>query len=107
MAECMIYLKKHKTENGSIIAMCDSDLINKVLNDGIIEINIKDYSSFYNGDLLSVDKALEQINAEEVYSANIVGSESIKVAVKCSIIEKSNVKKVKDIPYAQAFSVKR
>ena len=27
----MIYVKKHRTENGDIIAMCDSELIDKVL----------------------------------------------------------------------------
>ena len=102
----MIYLKKHRTENGFIIAMCDSELIDKVLNEGVVEINIKDYSSFYKGDLVSGSKAKEQLDPREVYSANVIGDESVDVAIASSIIEKSNVKTVKKVPYAQAFKVK-
>lgn len=102
----MIYFKKHMTENGYIIAMCDSELIDKVLNDGIVEINIKDYSSFYKGELMNVDEAKKRIDPKSVYSANIVGDESINVAIGSSIIEKGHVKTVKKVPYAQAFRLK-
>ena len=64
----MIYFKKHRTENGDIIAMCDSELIDKVLQEGVIELNIKDYSSFYKGELISEEQAKEMINPEGRYS---------------------------------------
>lgn len=102
----MIYLKRHVTENGDIIAMCDSELIDRVLQDGIVEINLKDYSSFYRGELMSAAEAKKTIKTKDVYSANIVGDESISVAIGSSIIEKEHVKTVKNVPYAQAFKVK-
>ena len=102
----MIYFKKHKTENGAIIAMCDSELIDKVLQEGVIELNIKDYSSFYKGELISEAEAKGQIDPKEIYSANVVGSKSVEIAMKSSIIEKGHVKTIKSVPYAQAFKVK-
>ena len=102
----MIYFKKHATENGDIIAMCDSELIDKVLQEGAIELNIKDYSSFYKGELISPEEAKELIIPKEIFSANVVGSKSVEVAMGSSIIEKGHIKTIKSVPYAQAFKVK-
>jgi len=99
----MIYVKLHATENGHIVAMCDSSLINRVLSEGDIEINLKDYSDFYRGQLLSKDAVLNLVKKEEVYSANIVGVESVEVALEKGIIEKGHVKKIEKVPYANAF----
>ena len=102
----MIYVKVHSTENGDMLAMCDSSLIDKVISEGDVEINIKDYSDFYKGQLLSEAGALSLIKREAIISANIVGEESVKVCLKKGVIEKGNVKKVGKVPYASAFRVK-
>ena len=102
----MIYLKKHTTESGFIIAMCDSDLIDRVLRDGTVEINIKDYSSFYKGELMSAGEARGHLDPKNVCSANIIGKESVDIAIGSSIIDKGSVKKAEKVPYAQAFRVK-
>jgi hypothetical protein len=102
----MIYIRIHSTDNGNMVAMCDSDLIDKVLSQGDIEINLRDYADFYKGQLTSRDEALTIVKKEGMVSANIVGEEAIKVALDKGIIEKANVKKVSRIPYANAFSVK-
>ncbi len=102
----MIYFKKHRTENGAIIAMCDSELIDKVLQEGVIELNLKDYSSFYKGELLTEVQAKALINPKEIFSANVVGSKSVEVAMSSAIIEKGHIKTINRVPYAQAFKVK-
>ena len=102
----MIYLKLHSTENGNMLAMCDSGLIDKVVSEGDVEINLKDYSDFYKGQLLSREAALELVKKEDIVSANVVGTEAVKVALEKKIIEKGNVRKVSRIPYANAFRVK-
>lgn len=101
----MIYIKVHKTENGDIIAMCDSSLIDKVLVQGEVEINIRDYSEFYKGELVSEAKAKSMIKPERLYSANIIGNESVEVAIKSHIISRENVKRVEKVPYAHAFKL--
>ncbi|MGD0728709.1 MAG: DUF424 family protein [Candidatus Micrarchaeaceae archaeon] len=102
----MIYIKIHNTDNGDIVAMCDSSLIDKVLAEGEVEINIKDYSEFYKGELVEAGKVPKMINLGHLFSANIVGKESVDAAIKCSIIDKNNVLKVNKIPYANAFRLK-
>lgn len=102
----MIYIKTHISENGSVIAMCDEKLITEILEDGDIFLDIKSYSGFYDGELASKERALEIIaNADRIFSANLVGEESIEVGLEAKIIDPSNVLKVKTVPYAQAYRV--
>ena len=102
----MIYIKIHDTENGHMIAMCDSSLIDKVLKEGDIEINIKNYSDFYKGELVDTKKAVGMIDPRRLYSANIVGKEAVEAAILGLIIHKDSVKTVGKIPYANAFRIK-
>lgn len=102
----MIYLKMHSTDNGAILAMCDSDLVGKVLEEGNIVIDLKNYSEFYVGSLTSKDDAKSSFQKEAIYSANIVGKESVEVALAKGIVLKGNVKRIMDVPYANAFRVK-
>jgi hypothetical protein len=99
----MIYVKLHPTDNGIMVAMCDSTLIDKVLSEGEIEINLKDYSDFYKGSLMGKKDAIALIKKDDIYSANIVGKESIDIALERGIIEKGHLKTISKVPYANAF----
>ncbi|MCL5102416.1 MAG: DUF424 family protein [Candidatus Marsarchaeota archaeon] len=98
----MIYLKIHETDEGTIIAMCDESLIGKVLEEGDLILDLKDYSDFYVGDLTDPER-LELIPDKRFSSANIVGEESVKAAIKNKIIEEANISKIMDVPYAHAY----
>lgn len=102
----MIYIKIHSTDNGNMIGMCDSSLIDKVLTEGDVEINIKDYADFYKGELVDSKKAVSMLDPKRVYTANIIGKESVEAAIKAEIILKESVRKVKKTPYANAFKIK-
>ena len=86
--------------------MCDSDLVGKVLEEGDIIIDLKNYSEFYIGKLASEPEAKASIKKEMLLSANVVGKSSVAVALGEGIIEQANVKRVNGIPYASAFKVK-
>lgn len=101
----MIYLKIHNTEDGIILAMCDSTLINKVLTEGDVEINIRDYSEFYKGKLIDKNTAVDEIEYSEVYSATIIGKESIEIAIQKTLIDQESVKYVEDVPYANMYRI--
>lgn len=106
MAELMIYIKIHNTENGDMVAMCDSSLIDRVLKDGELEINIKDYSDFYKGELVNREKAVGMLKPKKLYSANVVGKESVDAAIQGEIIHKDSIRKLNNVPYANAFKIK-
>ncbi|MCL5440949.1 MAG: DUF424 family protein [Candidatus Marsarchaeota archaeon] len=99
----MIYLKLHETDNGAIIAMCDQDLIGRVLEDGDIVVNIRDYSSFYVGEL--IDPAAVDLLGEKVYSVNAIGEESVSLAIRNGIVDEANVRTIGGIPFAQSYTV--
>ncbi len=103
----MIYLKIHKSEHGAVVGMCDESLIDKTLEEGHVFIDIRAYSSFYKGELVSKENTLLALKAlrGNVYSANIIGKDSVELAITVGIIKKENVLKVKGIPYAQAYNV--
>ena len=106
MAEPMIYIKIHPSDNGSVIAMCDDSLMGAVLEEGDAFIDINTYSDFYKGRLVKKEDALKIItDVKDFYSANIVGKESVGIALEVGLIEKVNVKKVKKVPYAQSYRI--
>jgi len=101
-----MYIKLYDTERGAILAMCDKELLGKVLEEGDIVLDLKSYRSFYEGELVPDNSTADRIlSGVKVASANIVGKESTVAAVRNNIIEKGNIKKVKGIPYAHAYKV--
>ncbi|MGI0141665.1 MAG: DUF424 domain-containing protein [Candidatus Micrarchaeales archaeon] len=101
----MIYIKVHKTEKGDMIAMCDENLIGKVFSEGKMELDLKTYSDFYKGDLMSKEHILSALSFNELYSANIVGEESVGVIIKKGIADEGQVKRVAKVPFVHIYNV--
>ncbi len=100
----MIYVKLHDSENGILLAMCDEELIGRVIEDGDVYINIRDYSEFYKGSLISA-KEVQALIPDKLHSANIIGDEAVSVAIKHSIIKRENVKVASGVRYAHAYRI--
>lgn len=101
----MIFLKKHASEQGAIIAMCDEELIGKVLKQGKLQIDLEKYAGFYKGVLLSEEEALAAVVEEEIYSANVVGERSVAIMVSKGIVRMHEVKRVGRVPFVQVYNV--
>ncbi|MDE1873744.1 MAG: DUF424 domain-containing protein [Candidatus Micrarchaeota archaeon] len=101
----MIFVKKHAAEQGLIIAMCDEELMGRVLEEGKLFIDLDRYSEFYRGELVSEEKAKAMVDGVELYSANIVGERSVAVMMNKGIVGKEDVKKVGRVPFVQVFKV--
>ena len=82
------------------IAICDSDLLGKKLEEGKFQLEIKE--SFFGGDEISEEKLIEIIKkmSEEDATFNIVGEKSIKIGLKTGIISQTGIKKIQGIPFA-------
>ena len=102
----MIYIRIHDSDNGSVIAMCDKSLIDKVLEQGEMVMDIRSYASFYNEKLVGKEEAKRMISdADGLYSANIVGKEAVEVALEMKMIEEGNILEIQKVPYAHAYRV--
>ena len=98
----MIFLKIHADAidpSRIIISICDSDLIGKKFEEGKRQLNVSE--RFYKGETKTEDEITEIMkNASNI---NIVGKESIALALKLNIIVKENIIKIQGIPHAQSI----
>jgi hypothetical protein len=83
-----------------VVAICDLDLIGKVFKQGKFQLNIKE--SFYKGKQVSEKELLDMINhlSREDATFNIVGKNSVHVALKAGIILEEGIKKIQGVPFA-------
>ncbi|WP_407357003.1 DUF424 domain-containing protein [Methanolobus sp. WCC5] len=96
-----MYLKIHKSGTGTIVALCDRELIGKTLKEGNITVTITE--EFYKGDIISEQEAIEIIS--KAPNVNIFGEKAVSCAVKCGIVDKVNVKIIDKVAHAQIFRI--
>jgi len=91
--------KIHKAYR-DIVAISDTDLIGKIFEEGIKQININ--PNFFQGEEKTKEEILNILRDLEKEDAtfNIVGKESINTALEAGIIKPEGILKIQDIPIA-------
>jgi hypothetical protein len=79
-----------------VVAICDENLLGKKIGNGL---KIKVEESFYRGELIDENKALESMKKAKI--CNILGKKIIELAVKNKFIMKENIIFIGEIPHAQ------
>ena len=93
-------VKEHRASDGKIvIAICDSKLIGKKFSENGLQLDL--CSSFYAGEEKS-EEELSRVTKKSCH-LNVVGTDSVDFCAKEGLIAKENVKKIKNIPYAQSI----
>jgi len=94
-----MFVKIHKSYR-EVVAIWDEDLIGKKFEEENLQLDMKE--SFFKGENLSNEKVLEIINdlSAEDATFNIVGQESINLAIRAGLIKKKNVKTIEGVPFA-------
>ena len=83
----------------NVVAVCDEDILGKVFEDKGFQINVKE--NFYKGEQISREKLLkffEKMSVEDV-TFNIVGKDSVDVALEAGIASKEEVGEIQGIPF--------
>jgi len=95
--------KVHKSpDNKVVVAVCDSELLGKKIEEGKLQLDLT--SDFYKGEEKDDTAAGDLIrNADSV---NLVGEKSVSLGIAEGIIDKSHVKEISGVPYAQAIIVR-
>ena len=91
-----VYLKIHRRNDIETVACCDENLLNQCFTEGNLKIEIK--SSFFGGDLLSIEQAIEILKEASYF--NIVGENITNMAIALQLLPKDGVRKINNIPMA-------
>ncbi|MCL5427692.1 MAG: DUF424 family protein [Candidatus Marsarchaeota archaeon] len=102
-----VYLRRHSTEHGDMIAMCDKSVLGRVYRDrksGMV-LDLKKYRQFYEGNLMTEEEALKEVSAADMYTGNMVGSVSVGIAIKAGIATGPEVRNIGGIPSLQVYRI--
>lgn len=93
--------KIHKSPDGKYIAaICDENLIGKKFREKNLQLDLS--SNFYRGEKRNEEETIKIMKSSHIL--NLVGKNTVKLALKEKIIEKENIIKIKKIPHAQALT---
>jgi len=83
-----------------VVAICDSELLGKKLEQGKFQLEIKE--SFFKGEETNEEKAIElmRIMAQEDATFNIVGEKSVNTALKAGIVAEQGIRRIQGVPFA-------
>ncbi|MDP1695831.1 MAG: DUF424 family protein [archaeon] len=98
----MISFKIHKSYR-IVAAFCDSDLVGKKFEEGNRQLDLRE--NFYKEKEVSSEEAINIMikQAREDATFNIVGKESIEVALEVGIINEKSIGYINKIPFALIF----
>ena len=94
-----MYLKIHESYR-AVVALCDENLLGKKFEEGKRQLEVRE--RFFKGDSLNKEEAINLLKRQqrEDSTFNIVGEESVKVAIEIGLIDKNQVAMVGGIPFA-------
>ncbi len=97
-----VLIKIHQAYR-EIIAVCDSELVGKKLENDKMQLEVS--KEFYGGEEMSENRILKLLKekVQEDASFNFVGNDSIEIGIKAGIIDKERIIKIKNVPHAMAL----
>jgi hypothetical protein len=98
-----MYLKVHGTKEGKMVAACDKELIGRVLDDGKIHLDLDTCRSFYVGKLSTKEELRKAL--EDFVSANLVGKNTVLVALEGGFAQESDVIYINTTPHIQIYKI--
>ncbi len=93
-----MWVKIHKSYR-AIVAICDDNLLGKKFEEGVKQLDVRE--NFYNGQQINKEELAKLIKreAKEDATFNIVGQESLQIAVETGLIAKNSWKIVNGVPF--------
>jgi len=92
-------LNERETEEGVLVSVCDDGLIGRTFEDGAVSLTVNE--EFYGGESVDAERVVDSLTRCDV--ANIVGRESVALAVEAGVVEESNVLDVGETRHAQVL----
>ena len=87
-------------QKNTMVNMCDAELIGKDVVDGKLKIHISE--SYYGKQIVDQDEAISLLKSASIM--NLVGKETISLAIDLGVGSESGVKIISDIPFLIIFN---
>lgn len=84
-----------------VLSLCDSELIGRTLKQDNFELIITE--RFYKGEKIGEKHIIALL--KEAGNVNIVGENSVKLALKAKAITKDGIREIDGVPIAQIYSI--
>lgn len=94
---CSVYVKVHRFQGYVIVAVCDEELLGKILNERDICFDVSE--KFFKGLKMSVEEAIDLIRNAD--TANLIGVIIVNRAVEEKLVHPEAVASIAGIPHAQ------
>lgn len=92
----MILTERH-TDRGLLITVCDPDVLGETFEEGSISLSVTE--DFYGGERVETETVIEALSRASI--ANLVGTETVELAIDEGFIEEGNVLEVEQTLHAQ------
>lgn len=96
-------VKIHARGKRRIVAVCDSSILGRKFEQGKLILDLQ--SEFYRGEEKSPAEALKIMQRADV--VNIVGKDSVALAIKNNLVAEGNTIIVADVPHAQVLFLRK
>ena len=101
MLNLQVYAKIKKCGDYIILAICDIELLGKVLKEGRIVFKVGE--EFYKGPKIPISEALELIKESTV--VNMIGTNIVTKAIETGLVHPEAILKICGIPHAQIVKI--
>ena len=93
-------LRERETAEGRLVSVCDPECLGETYEDGPVTLTVSE--EFYGGDE-AVEATAEEVIAglQRAQVANIVGTESVGVAVEAGLVDEETVLEFEETRHAQ------
>jgi hypothetical protein len=90
-------LNERDTDEGVLVSVCDPGLLGETFEDGEVSLTVN--PEFYDGEQATEDEVVDSL--ARCATANLVGEESVALAIDHGFVEEANVLDVDGTPHAQ------
>lgn len=93
----MISIKIYKQGEDLLVGACDEKLVGKKFKEGKFQIDVS--KAFYDGERINTDGLKHHLKNATI--ANLVGKETVEIAIESGFVDPDCVLKINGIPHAQ------
>jgi len=90
-------LNERDTDEGLLVSVCDPDVLGETFEDGDVSLTVD--PDFYDGERATEEEVVDSLG--RCVTANIVGAESVALAVEHGFVAEENVLDIDGTRHAQ------